>query len=89
MDTIYALSTAPGKAGVAIVRVSGPQASDAAVKLAGTLPKPRVASRRQLAAEDRSFIDDALVLAFEEGASFTGEEVIEFHLHGGLAVINA
>ncbi|MEL6934835.1 MAG: tRNA uridine-5-carboxymethylaminomethyl(34) synthesis GTPase MnmE, partial [Pseudomonadota bacterium] len=89
MDTIYALSTAPGKAGVAIVRVSGPQASDAAVKLAGTLPKPRVASRRQLAAEDGSFIDDALVLAFEEGASFTGEAVVEFHLHGGLAVINA
>ena len=89
MDTIYALSTAPGKAGVAIVRVSGPQAGEAAIKLAGSLPRPRMATRRQLAAQDGSFIDDALVLAFEEGASFTGETVVEFHLHGGRAVINA
>ena len=88
MDTIYALATARGKAGVAVVRLSGPAAFDVASRLAGPLPSPRQASLRRLA-WNGSVIDDALVLAFPEGASFTGEAVAELHLHGSLAVVDA
>ena len=88
MDTIYALATARGKAGVAVIRLSGPAAFDVAGRLAGPMPAPRIASLRQLRWNDLP-IDDALVLAFAEGASFTGEAVVEFHLHGSLAVVDA
>ena len=89
MDTIYALSTAPGKAGVAIVRVSGPKAIEAAQQLCPSLPESRKAGRRTLTGADGTAIDDALLLVFEDGASFTGEAVVEFHLHGSTAVIKA
>ncbi|MEL7280634.1 MAG: tRNA uridine-5-carboxymethylaminomethyl(34) synthesis GTPase MnmE [Pseudomonadota bacterium] len=89
MDTIYALSTAPGKAGVAIVRVSGPLAFEAATRLCASLPEPRRAARRTFVGSDSTPIDDALVLTFEEGASFTGEQVVEFHTHGSVAVTTA
>lgn len=87
MDTIYALSTAPGKAGVAIVRVSGPLAHKAAQTLCGRLPEARVASKRMLRTANGHEIDEAVVLLFNSGASFTGEDVVEFHLHGSLAVM--
>lgn len=80
MDTIFALATARGKAGVAIVRVSGPGAADAARTLC-ELPEPRRPALRALRA-DGEVIDRALVLRFAPGHSFTGEEVIELHLHG-------
>ena len=89
MDTIYALSTAPGKAGVAIVRVSGPAAHEAAQTLCGGLPQPRVASKRDLKGEDGHKIDEAIVLVFEHGSSFTGEDVVELHLHGSTAVVKS
>lgn len=87
--TIFALATAPGRSGVAVVRVSGP---DAAVTLAALtnrpLPEPRRAALvtlRDPASGDA--LDDALVLRFTAPASFTGEDVVELHLHGGRAVV--
>jgi tRNA modification GTPase len=89
MDTIVALATARGKAGVAVVRVSGPLAWSAALRLGGSLPQPRQAGLRFLRGDDGEIIDQALVLLFAQGQSFTGDEVAEFHLHGSTAVISA
>ena len=89
MDTIYALATAQGKSGVAVVRLSGPSAHDAVRALAGDLPPARRASLRQLTDPDAGAIDSALVLVFDRGASFTGEDAAEFHIHGSRATIAA
>lgn len=89
MDTIYALASARGKAGVAVVRLSGPRAHDAVRRLAGTVPEPRRASLRALRDEAGELIDNALILTFTKGASFTGEASAELHLHGSIAVIAA
>jgi tRNA modification GTPase len=89
METIYALATAPGKAGVAVIRLSGPQALMAAERLAGSLPDFRVTGLRSLRDADGGLLDKALVLTFSKGHSFTGEDVAEFHLHGGPATIKA
>ncbi len=86
MDTIYAQASARGKAGVAVIRVSGPRAHDAGRVLAGSLPDWRMAGVRNLRNPDGDMLDEALVLAFEKDASFTGENVVEFHIHGGTAV---
>ncbi|OWY02755.1 tRNA uridine-5-carboxymethylaminomethyl(34) synthesis GTPase MnmE [Thioclava sp. F1Mire-8] len=88
MDTIYALATARGKAGVAVIRISGPQAWFAARELAGTLPEPRIAGLRRLRLAGEE-LDEAVVLCFENGASFTGEEVAELHIHGAIATVSA
>jgi tRNA modification GTPase len=88
-DTIFALATAPGKAGVAVIRVSGAQAAKAGGALFGTLPEARIASLRILHDKAGHRLDQALVLYFPEKNSFTGEEVIELHLHGSVAVVNA
>lgn len=87
-DTIFALSSAVGRAGVALVRVSGPQAGPVLAALAGPLPAPRQAVLRRLAF-DGTPIDHALLLWFEGPHSFTGEDLAEFHLHGGRAVREA
>ncbi|CAO3415285.1 tRNA uridine-5-carboxymethylaminomethyl(34) synthesis GTPase MnmE [Azospirillum doebereinerae] len=87
--TIFALATAPGRSGVAVVRVSGPGAGTALTALTGRpLPEPRRASLATLR-DPRSgdALDDALVLRFTAPASFTGEDVVELHLHGGRAVV--
>lgn len=89
MDTIFALASSRGKAGVAVVRISGPQAFLAAGSLAGTLPPVRRAGLRKLQALDGTFLDQSLVLIFEADASFTGEQVVELHLHGSTAVVRA
>lgn len=86
MDTIFALATARGKAGVAIVRLSGPQSHDAVRLLAGRLPPPRKAALRTIRSRGEK-IDEALVLVFSEGESFTGEQSAELHLHGSIAVV--
>ncbi|MDV7141277.1 tRNA uridine-5-carboxymethylaminomethyl(34) synthesis GTPase MnmE [Tropicimonas sp. TH_r6] len=87
MDTIYALATAPGRAGVAIVRVSGTEARNVCRSLAGDVPDPRMASLRRLRHQG-DVIDEALTLFFPKGASFTGEDVVEFQTHGSPAVIS-
>ena len=88
MDTIFALATARGKAGVAVIRISGPRAWAAAEELAGTLPAPRVAGLRHLRLGGET-LDEAVVLIFEKGASFTGEAVAELHIHGAVATVQA
>ncbi|MGE0658857.1 MAG: tRNA uridine-5-carboxymethylaminomethyl(34) synthesis GTPase MnmE [Reyranellaceae bacterium] len=90
-DTIFALATAPGKAGVAVLRLSGPRAGAALEALSGgALPAPRRASLRRLRNPGTGeSIDRALVLWLPGPASFTGEDVAELHVHGGRAVIGA
>ncbi len=88
--TIYALSSAPGRSGVAVIRVSGLVAGDVLEALAGGLPDPRVASLRTLRHPmTGAVLDRALALWFPAPASFTGEDVAEFHVHGGRAVVEA
>ena len=88
-ETIFALSSAPGRGGVAVVRVSGPQAARAVTALAGPLPPPRQAVLRRLAHPPGTEIDRALLLWLPGPASFTGEDTAEFHIHGGRAVREA
>ncbi len=95
-DTIAAIATAPGKAGVAVVRVSGPDAFAIAEKLTHRPVSPGRISYRRIYGElslpspststshfNSSLIDDALVLSFENPHSYTGEDVVEFQCHGG------
>ncbi|MEM9433487.1 MAG: tRNA uridine-5-carboxymethylaminomethyl(34) synthesis GTPase MnmE [Pseudomonadota bacterium] len=88
MDTIFALASARGKAGVAIVRVSGPHAFEIARHLSGRTPVHRQSILANLRDDDGLVIDQALILGFESDHSFTGEETVEFHLHGSMAVTN-
>lgn len=88
MDTIFALASARGKAGVAVIRLSGPGAWVAAAALAGRLPAPRTAALRRLRLEGE-VLDEALVITFAPGASFTGEASAEFHVHGATATVGA
>jgi tRNA modification GTPase len=87
-DTIFALASAPGRAGVAVVRLSGGRAALATSALAGGLPPPRQAVLRRLRYQGNE-IDTGLVLWFPAPASFTGEDVAEFQIHGGRAVREA
>ena len=87
-ETIFALASAPGRAGVAVVRVSGPEAGATLRALGGELPLPRVAGLRTLKHRGAE-IDRALVIWFPGPRSFTGEDVAEFHIHGGRAVREA
>jgi tRNA modification GTPase len=86
MHTIFALSTPPGKSGVAIIRISGEQAIEALAALHVRLPSPRVATLASLMF-DGIVIDRALVIYFPAPHSFTGEDIIELHIHGSRAVI--
>lgn len=87
--TIYALASGAGAAGVAVVRVSGPCAGAALAALTGRpLPRPRMATLRRLVdPATAEALDEALVLWMPGPASFTGEDVVELHLHGGRAVV--
>ncbi|HZS83121.1 MAG TPA: tRNA uridine-5-carboxymethylaminomethyl(34) synthesis GTPase MnmE [Stellaceae bacterium] len=89
-DTIFAPATAPGRAALAIIRVSGPAAGEALRALAGSVPPPRRARRARFR-DPRTGepIDDGLALFFPAPASATGEDVAELHLHGGRAVLEA
>ena len=87
-ETIYALSSGQGVAGVGVIRLSGSGVRDVLLRFCGRVPEPR----RVLLCElkhpiDSSFLDQALVLYFKGPNSFTGEDVAEFHVHGGRAVI--
>src|SRR6266851_5316933 len=88
-QTIFALSSGRAPSAISIVRVSGPQAGAALVLLAGKIPAPRMATRALLRDRDRQPIDDAVMLWFPAPASATGEDVAEFHVHGGRAVLAA
>lgn len=93
-DTIFALASGTGRAGVAVFRLSGPRARAVAGRLCGgELPRPRQAALRWFTDPARegedARIDQGLLIWFPGPASFTGEDVAEFHLHGGLAVVSA
>ena len=88
-QTIFALATGRLPSAIAIVRVSGPGAGTVLKALAGRLPPPRAAIRVLLRDAVRQPIDDAVVLWFAGPASATGEDVAEFHVHGGRAVLAA
>jgi len=87
-DTIFALSSGALPAGIAVIRISGPEAFAAVTQLAGELPSPRRASLRTLR-HDGEALDRALVLVFPGPATATGEDLAELHLHGGRAVVRA
>ena len=89
--TIYALSTGPGVSGVAIIRISGIEASNVIKSLTGKeIPKPRVATLRKINNINTSeLIDEGIIIWFPGPASYTGEDMAEIHIHGGKAVVLA
>jgi tRNA modification GTPase len=87
-DTIVASATPPGRGGLAVIRVSGPAAIEVARQVAGSLPPPRRLSRRTLLAGDGLPVDDGMVVVFPAPRSFTGEDVVELHCHGGPVIVD-
>ena len=89
--TIYALSTGPGISGIAIIRISGPQASEIIKSLTGReIPLPRVATLRKINNINTSeLIDEGMIIWFPGPQSYTGEDMAEIHIHGGKAGILA
>jgi tRNA modification GTPase len=85
-DTIAALATPPGRGAVAIVRLSGPKALAIGRELTGIDPRPRVAHVCEFRDENGEQLDQGLLLYFPAPRSFTGEDVVELHGHGGLVV---
>ena len=89
-DTIFALSSGRPPAAVAVIRISGPGAHQAAKAIAGDFPEPRTVALRELRdPETGAHLDEALVLRFDGPGSATGENVVEFQCHGGRAVVDA
>jgi tRNA modification GTPase len=88
-ETIFALATAKGRAGIAVIRLSGPLAFEISEKITGRPVIPRRPMLRRLTSGGGIILDEALVLAFQKGASFTGEDVVEFQCHGSPAVVDA
>ncbi len=87
-DTIAAVATPSGQGGVGIIRVSGPQAPAIAEKIAGLCPAPRYAHYGVFEDKNKTVIDSGLTLYFKKPFSFTGEDVVEFHAHGGPVVLD-
>ena len=89
-DTIFALASGRPPAAIAVIRVSGLKAHDAGERIAGALPPAREVVLRELRdPRDGSLLDRALILRFDAPASSTGEDVVEFQIHGGRAVGDA
>lgn len=86
MDTIFAEATPPGRGGVSVIRISGLRSREALESLAGAIPEARKTYLRGLRDGD-DLIDRALVICFEKGESFTGEDVAELHLHGAPVIV--
>ena len=85
-DTVAAVATAPGRGGIAVVRVSGPLVTDIAREMLGRVPAPRTATFAQFTDGTGAVIDEGLALRFVAPRSFTGEDVLELHGHGGAVV---
>jgi tRNA modification GTPase len=89
-DTVFAVSSGSGMAGIAVIRMSGGKAGSLLASVAGSLPLPRRASVRQLRhPQSHEVIDQGLVLWMPGPLSATGEDMAEFHVHGSMAVIDA
>ncbi len=89
METIFALATARVKSGVAVLRVSGPRAFDIGRMLSKIEPEPGSVQYCAFRAGDGSALDRGLMLSFVGPHSFTGEDVVEFQIHGSLAIVEA
>ena len=89
MDTIFALASAQGKAGVSVLRVSGPLALEAANRICDRPLPERGRGLRVLRNANGDALDEALVLTFSAPASFTGENIVEFQVHGSTAVVSS
>ena len=89
MNTIFALASAQGRAGVSVIRLSGPDAKEVVGKFVSNLPKNRVAGLRVLIDDTGEPLDHGLVLCFDCPRSFTGDDVVELHLHGSIAVVQS
>lgn len=87
MDTIFALASARGKSGVAVVRISGPSAMSVFSVFDVRTLIPRKAQLAELCWK-QEVLDQAIVIAFPSPASFTGEDVVELHLHGSIATVS-
>src|SRR5262245_66010626 len=89
-DTIIALASGAGRAGIAVVRVSGPGALGVLAHFSTeSAPAPRHASIRKLMTDQGELLDEAIVLVFPAPHSYTGQDVVELHLHGGPAIVEA
>ena len=87
-DTIAAQATPPGRGGVGIIRLSGPQALSIAEQLLGFTPKPRYAHYTPFLGEEQQVLDQGIALYFPNPHSFTGEDVVELQGHGGPVIID-
>ncbi len=89
--TIYALSSGPGMAGIAVIRVSGPNASDVTkLLIKSELPKPRIATIKKFNKINNSeLIDEGILIWFPGPHSYTGEDMSEIHVHGSIAVVRS
>ncbi len=88
IDTIVAQATAPGRAGVGIIRVSGPHAKNVAQVILGYLPSPRKADYTNFKNSNNEVIDSGIAIFFKSPHSFTGEDILEFQGHGGPVVLD-
>jgi tRNA modification GTPase len=88
IDTIVAEATPPGRGGIAIIRISGPYTSFIAQAILGSLPTPRVATFYSFLDENKIAVDEGLAVYFIGPHSFTGEDVLDLHGHGGPAVVD-
>ncbi len=90
VDTIYAVASGGGKAAICVIRLSGPRCADVLARMIRQPVVPREAALRRIwAPSTGALLDQALVLHFEAPASFTGEDGVELHLHGGRGVVAA
>ena len=87
-DTIAAIATASGQGGVGIIRISGPRSALIAEKISGLCPKPRYAHYGPFTDAQNNIVDSGLTLYFSKPNSFTGEDVVELHAHGGPVVLD-
>lgn len=87
-ETIIAQATPPGKGGVGIIRISGPKVTEIAAALCKTIPQPRRATVKTFFDENGMAIDQGILLFFPAPNSFTGEDVLELHGHGGPLVLD-
>ncbi|EBA17010.1 tRNA modification GTPase [Roseobacter sp. SK209-2-6] len=89
MDTIFALASAQGKAGVSVIRLSGPESLIVANRICHYPLPEKGRGVRRIQDQQGEVLDEALVLTFASPESFTGENVVEFQVHGSTAVVSA
>lgn len=87
-DSIAAIATPPGRGGIGVVRISGAQVASIAERVIGRLPQPRVATLAKFLDSHGAVLDEGLALYFPRPHSFTGEDVLELHGHGGPVVLD-